>query len=94
VDVVTKKGGDAQDLITITSIPRVVLIYFSELVPILYQLWLQRAKKKKEDIHDQFIQDLYEQNEIVSSDNFETESLLNPEEHFDVESKSAHHMIN
>merc|ERR1711916_28372 len=90
VDVVTKKDDNADDLITIDSIPRLVLIYISELAPILYQLWLQRAKKKKEEIHDQFIQDLYEQNEIVSSDTLETESLLDSETRFEtVSSKSA-----
>lgn len=68
-------GGDA--MMAVTSIPRLVLIYVSELAPILYQLWLQRWRKKLEEKHDRFIQDLYDRNEVVSSDNLEdAEPLL------------------
>ena len=65
------------DLIVVSSIPRLVLIYVSELVPISYQLWLQRSKKKQEEKHNLFIQNLYEQNDTASSDRLiDTDSLL------------------
>lgn len=46
------------DLIVVSSIPRLVLIYVSELLPVTYQLWLQRSKKKQEEKHNAFIQNL------------------------------------
>ena len=74
VQVTTAQGTN--ELMSAGSIPRVVLVFVSELVPISYQLWLQRSRKKQEEKHTRFIQDLYEQNDTVSSDNLDTDSLL------------------
>lgn len=70
-------SDSVSDLINVSSIPRLVLIYVSELIPVSYQLWLQRSKKKQEEKHNLFIQNLYEQNDTASSDRLiATDSLL------------------
>jgi hypothetical protein len=68
--------SSAVELMVSTNIPRLVLIFVSELVPVAYQLWLQRARKKQDEKHTRFIQDLYEQNDTASADLADTDSLL------------------
>lgn len=68
---------DSDGLMDVRSIPRLVLIYVSELLPVTYQLWQLRARRRRDDTHTRFIADLYEQNEVASSDQLpETDSLL------------------
>ena len=79
----TRHASSGDEMMAVDSVPRIVFIYLSELAPIMYQLWLQRARKKLEEKHDRFIQDLYERNEIISSDSLDTEPLLEqPEGNF------------
>lgn len=59
------------------SVVRLVLIFISEIVPICYQLWLQRARKKQEEQHTRFIQNLYDQHyDKPSSGEGVTDSLI------------------
>lgn len=66
----------ALEMMYVSSIGRIVCIFISELVPVLYQLWLQRARKKQEETHNRFIQDLYDQNDSMTKEEGETESLI------------------
>ena len=74
--VQTRHAAKGDKMMAVSSVPRIVFIYLSELAPILYQLWLQRARKKLEEKHDQFIENLYIRNEVISSDTFDTDPLL------------------
>lgn len=74
VQIVTHQ--DVNGLLGVDSVYRLVLIFVSELIPVAYQLWLQRSRKKQDEKHTRFIQDLYEQNDTASSDLADTDSLL------------------
>lgn len=54
---------DIRHLLYMDNTARLILICMSEITPIVYQLYLQRARKKQEQHHESFINSLYEESD-------------------------------
>lgn len=55
------------NLLYIDDSVRLILISVSEILPILFQLYQQRSRKKQEQQHETFIQALYDQSDSTPS---------------------------
>ncbi len=65
---------DIEMLLYVDNTVRLILICVSEITPIVYQLYLQRARKKQEQHHESFINSLYEDSEETTA--IESDPLL------------------
>lgn len=66
LQVATPHAG-VDDMLYVEGTPRLLLVCASEIIPIAYQLFSQRAKKKQENIHETFIQSLYDDSHETST---------------------------
>lgn len=74
IDNVIRAKMDVDQLLDVEEAFRLILICVSEICPIVYQLYLQRARKKQELHHDTFIRSLYDESEDASAATLEQEA--------------------